>query len=167
MPEQRGWLTISMSFTMFHSTEFYVICLMLAAAVVALLSRRSSAGPVRQHLLAGVLSLTDYPTPEVDFICCDDGSVVVRRRGLKGMYLDSAVSLAVEVKGFDILIKERHAPARSASEPVDTASFILDFLGPEHYFIRYETPMTQAESEKVTTLTLHNRPGITVKRPLI
>lgn len=152
---------------MLHSTEFYVICLMVAAAVVALLSRRSSGGPVRQYLLAGVLSLTDHDTPEVDFICCDDGEVVVRRRGLRGIFMDSAVSLAVEVKGFDILIKERHAPARRASEPVDTASFILDFLSNEHYFIRYVTPMTQAESEKVATLTLHNRPGITVTRQLI
>ncbi|MDE6555351.1 MAG: hypothetical protein K2K55_00130 [Duncaniella sp.] len=152
---------------MFHSTEFYVICLMAAAAIVALMSRRESASPVRQYLLAGVLSQTDSYQPEIDFFCCEDGSVVLRRRGLRGVTLSSAVSLAVEVKGFDITIYERHAPARSESEQVDTASFILDFLANERYFIRYVTPLTPYESEKIATLTLHNRPDMTVTCALI
>ena len=155
---------------MLHTTEFYVISLMIAAAIVALLGRRREPGAARQYLLAGVLERLDEepaPQPSIEFYCCDDGSVVLRRRGLAGIDTACAVSLAVEVKGFDITIHERHAPSHRPGEPVDTASFLLDFLAPEHYFIRYVTPLTPAESEKVATLTLHNRPGLRTSRPLI
>lgn len=144
--------------SIFNSVEFYVIAVVIAAAVVALSASGKDSRPVRQHLLPGVLSHSDAPQPpSIELICCDDGSVMLHRHGLSGMTLTGAVSLAVSVKGFDVEIKERQVSGR-AGDPdiVDTASFILDFMGCERYFISYRAD----DDGLFAALTLHNRPGI-------
>lgn len=143
-----------------QSVEFYVIAVVFAAAVVAFLGRKSSGGPVRQYLLGGVISQEGVTAaPAVELICGDDGTVVLRRHGLRGVREDGAVSLAVEVKGFDVKVTERVMPGREPWQPVDTASFIFDFMGREHYFISYRSENRNAESELFASLTLNNRPG--------
>lgn len=146
------------------SVEFYVIAAVVAAAVIAFSARGDSKGPVRQILLPGVLSLSDSPRrPSVELICCDDGSVILRRHGISGMTLSGAVSLAINVSGFDVKIKERTvAGKRGDTETVDTASFILDFMGAERYFISY----TAEDAGLFVALTLHNRPGIRVEKQM-
>lgn len=115
-------------------------------------------------MLPGVLSLSDSPRrPSVELICCDDGSVILRRHGISGVTLSGAVSLAINVSGFDVKIKERTvAGKRGDTETVDTASFILDFMGAERYFISY----TAEDAGLFVALTLHNRPGIRVEKQM-
>lgn len=155
--------------SIFQSVEFYVIAVVVAAAVVALLGRRPSDGPVRQYLLSGVISQEggdEVSAPRIDLLCGEDGSVILRRHGLKGVREDGTVSLAVEVKGFDVSITERVVPGREPWQPVDTASFILDFMGREHYFISYRCELSASESALFASVTLHNRPGNRVSKYL-
>lgn len=146
--------------SIFNSVEFYVITVVIAAAVIAYASGGNGGGPTRQYLLPGVLAMTDEGrAPSIELICCDDGSVVLRRHGLEGMTLSGAVSLAINVVGFDVRIKERVVSGkRGDTETVDTASFVLDFMGAEHYFINY----TAEDAGLFAAVTLHNRPGIRV-----
>lgn len=156
--------------TIFQSVEFYVIAVVVAAAIVAFLGRKPSGGPVRQYLLGGVLSLEDDGSetrPRIELVCADDGSVVLRRRGLRGVRLDGAVSVAIEVKGFDVAIRERVVAGREPWGEVDTASFVLDFMGREHYFISYASEPTASEAGMFVTLTLHNRAGNRVVKCLV
>lgn len=148
----------------FDSVEFYVIAAVIAAAVIAFSARGDSRGPARQHLLPGVLTLSDSPqAPAIELICCDDGSVVLRRHGIAGMTLSGAVSLAVEVRGFDVTVRERTVSGRPGdTDVVDTASFILDFMGAERYFISY----TAEDAGLFAATTLHNRPGIRTLKPM-
>lgn len=146
--------------SIFQSVEFYVISSVIAAAVVALLGKNSYPGPARQYLLAGVITNEDEEfEPSVEFICCEDGTVILCRHGISGINTSGAVSLAIEVVGFDVKIKERVVEGRVDSEPINTASFILDFLGREHYFISYESPITSNSSSLFMSMTLNNREG--------
>lgn len=158
----------------FQTVEFYVISVLVAATVLSILGRGGHSGPVRQVLLGGVISLEDdlsgagSGTPSVEFICGDDGNVILRRRGLRGLDASGAVSLAIDIKGFDVFIRERVTPGRDAAAgEVDTASFILDFMGPEHYFISYTSDLTETDSGHFISLTLHNRAGNHVRKNLI
>lgn len=153
-----------MSAVAIGSVEFYVIAAVVAAAVLAFSGRKSSSGPARQYLLPGVLTLADSPqSAAVELICADDGTVVLRRHGVEGMTLTGAVSIAVDVSGFDVKIKERRVEGRPGDhETVDTASFVLDFMGAERYFISY----TAEDAGLFAALTLHDRPGIRVVKAL-
>lgn len=160
---------VMLTASILQSVEFYVIAVVFAAAVVAFLGRRPGAGPVRQILLPGVISLEEQgAVASIEFICDDDGSVLLRRHGVTGVRSDGAVSLAIEVSGFDVRIKERVVPggADSAAMPVDTAAFMLDFMGREHYFISYTTEVTGTDPGLFASLTLSNRPGNRVVKPL-
>ncbi len=62
---------------------------------------------------------------------------------------------------------ERVVEGRDVSDSIiDTATFELDFMGREHYFINYRSAMTSSSSPMVASLTLHNRPGIKVTKNL-
>jgi len=147
---------------MFDTVEFYVIAAFVAAAVVALLSRPKGLGPIKTLLLAGELSAGDGDTaPSIELTCRDDGTVELRRHGVEGINETGAVSLAVSIKGFDISIEERQAAGRDPLAPmIDTATFVIEDLGPERYHVRYNSE----SAGLVCALTLHVRPGIhTVK----
>ncbi len=145
------------------SVEFYVIAAVVAAAVVAFSARRDDEGPVRQILLPGVLVTSDRkPGNMIELICNEDGSVVLRRYGVEGVTVSGAVSLAVTVREFDVLIKERIVEGNPKDEMIDTASFVLDFMGEERYFISYS-----AETAGLfAALTLKNRVGNRIVKPL-
>lgn len=133
-----------------HTTEFYVIATLVAAAIVALLARPSSRGEARQHLLAGELSnasnrsWSDTTTvePSISFRVRDDGAVVLTRHGVDGVSTSGAVSLAITVIGFDISIEERIVPGNNMDDSIDTATFVLDFLAPDRYHIKYNSSAT-------------------------
>lgn len=155
-----------------QSVEFYVMAAVVAAMIVALCARSDSRGPVREILLAGVISRegdvrADDADPRIELICNDDGSVLLRRHGVRGVNETGAVSLAIEVKGFDVKIRERVVTGRGDGEPVDTASFILDFMAREHYFISYVSDSTPFATSQTASLTLSNRPGNRVEKRLI
>lgn len=153
----------------FTSVEFYVMAAVAAAAVVGLCVRPSQKGEARKYLLAGILSAdgNDDEAPGIDVEVNDNGSVRLRRRGLKGLVNPSgAVSAAVTVAGFDIVVEERLTPGRDTGEDADApteAAFTLDFLGQEHYHLRYYSEATGG----MAAMPLHVRPGIRVSRPLL
>lgn len=143
--------------------EFYVISAFVAAAVIAYFCRPADRGPARQILLAGELSLTGHPEPAIELEALDDGSVLLRRYGLRDINETGAVSLAVKVVGFDVRIEERLALGRDPlAPPIDTATFRLDFMGREHYNIFYNSD----PAGLFAATTLHNRPGIRLLKPL-
>ena len=144
------------------SVEFYVYATVVAAAIVAYLARPSSRGEVRQYLLAGELSnasnraWTDLPTlpPSISIIVRDDGAVVLFRHGVEGVSTSGAVSLAITVIGYDITIEERIVPGNNLDDPIDTATFVLDFLAPDRYHLKYNSSATS----RFATATLLVRP---------
>ncbi len=155
------------------SVEFYVVAVIVAAAIVAFSARPAGRGPVVQHLLAGDLTDSGVRGDEqrIELTVNPDNTVILVRRGLRDLDGRCAVSLAIEVKGFDISIKERismprrRADVTSTAEdlwPVDAATFTLDFLAPEHYHLHYESPSLNL----VAVATLHVRPGIRLSKPL-
>ncbi|MDE5785607.1 MAG: hypothetical protein K2H98_03655 [Duncaniella sp.] len=149
-----------MLLAIYNTVEFYVIAVVVAAAVIALSARRDGGGAVRQLLLPTMLRYSGEVRPDaIELISLDDGNVLLRRHGLKDLGDRGAVSLAVEVKGFDVKIKERIVPG--AGEPVDTAEVVLDFMGRERYFINY----TAESIDGVVAFTFHNRDGMHIIRP--
>ena len=144
------------------SVEFYVYATVVAAAIVAYLARPSARGEARQYLLAGNLSnasnraWTDLPTlpPSISIIVRDDGAVVLFRHGIEGVSTSGAVSLAVTVIGYDITIEERIVPGNNLDDPIDTATFVLDFLAPDRYHLKYNSSATS----RFATATLLVRP---------
>lgn len=163
----------SMTYTgIFNTPEFYVIVSVIAAAVIAIMSLPERKGEAVTHLLAGNLiascpgsdSDTGPGHGSISFECLDGNIVILRRNGIQGLTASGAVSLAVNVSGFDIRIDERITPGPDASScHVSSAIFTLDFLAPEWYHIRYES---ERHSEHAA-LTLHVREGITISKPLI
>ncbi len=155
----------------FNTVEFYVIVSVIAAAVVAVVSLPERKGEVKQHLLAGDLiasnAQTDTAGPghgSISFQVHEGNIVSLRRDGLKGVNMDGAVSLAVKVSGFDIVIEERISHgAWSSLGSADSAVFYLDFLALEWYHIRYESELYGEHA----SLTLHVREGIKLTKNLI
>lgn len=158
------------------SIEFCVVLFMAAAFVVALCARPRGNGPAETVFLTGELSAGHLettettghpahpePSPSVEFLCRDDGAVVITRHGLQGLTEGATVALAVTRTGFDITVKERIVPAREpGGAPVDTATFVLDGLGQERYHIKYDSEATSS----FAALTLRNTPGLHAVRPL-
>lgn len=153
------------------SVEFYVYATLVAAAIVAFLARPSSRGEARQHLLAGELSNAtgrnwgEIATvqPAISLIVRDDGAVVLFRHGIDGVSTSGAVSLAITVIGFDITIEERIVPGNDIDEPIDTATFVLDFLAPDRYHLKYNSSSTS----RFATTTLLVRPDFNKQVNLI
>lgn len=146
----------------FTTIEFYVIAAVVAAAIVAFMGKRDDPNAARQILLPTTLrhSGADHDDA-IELIALDDGNVILRRHGLKGIGSNGAVSLAITVKGFDVMIKERLTPGDG--EPADTAEVELDFMGQEHYFINY----TSEQADRVAAFTFHNRPSMHVIKKML
>lgn len=147
----------------FHSTEFYVMLLVVAAAVIGVFAKPGQRGAARTHLLAGELSRSVDDTPRVEVDCDDDGVVTLRRYGVQGVTESGAVSLAVTVIGFDVSIEERVVAGDHADRSIDTVTFRLDFLGCEHYHVKYNSEA----SSRFMAATVNNRPGFHSVKPLI
>lgn len=142
--------------SVFQTVEFYVIAAVIAAAVVAYSAKSGHYGPARQILIPGVITESGRKvSPMIELICNDDGSVLLRRYGIDGVTISGAVSLAITVIGFDVKIKERIVEGKPEDEAIDTATFILDFMGNERYFISY----TSETAGLFAATALKNRPG--------
>lgn len=148
----------------FNTIEFYVITGALAAGAIALAALPPRRSAARQYLLAGSLSGTDDPglQPEqLDLSVDNQGRLHILRRGLPNITDGGAASIAVAVNGFDITIEERLTYGRGWPT-VDSAEFVLDFLAPERYHIRYNSDPTGL----FTAFALTIRPGIRASKPL-
>ncbi len=147
----------------FNTVEFYVIAGTVAAAVVALMALPARRTDGVLHLVAGLLERRNDggAEPAIDISVDDNRRVVITRRGLAGLTDGGAVSLAVNVAGFDVVIEERITYDRRG-EAVDSAVFTLDFFAPERYKIRYNNE----DLGLVTAFSLPVREGIKIHREL-
>lgn len=91
----------------FQTVEFYVIAVLIAAMIVALVARPASRGEARQYLLVGDLIACGNDNPAITLRANNDGSVTLTRHRIEGITSTGAVSLAVNVIGWDIVIEER------------------------------------------------------------
>lgn len=148
----------------FHSTEFFVIAAVVAALIVGFMALPARRGEARQLFVeADVMATGDDPlAPSIEFICRDDGSVTLIRRGLQGVRTSGMVNLAITIIGFDISIHERLIEGSTWDSPADTAMATLDFMGAERYHVVY----TSEAISRIATLTINNRPGFRASRPL-
>lgn len=152
-----------MLLTFLHSIEFYVICVVVAAAVVALFMRPASHGESVQHLLASRLSADGDEVPSIELTVNEDLTVTLIRHGLNRVCSDGAVSLVVNVTGTDIAIEERVTSGHYNLDPMQSAIFSLDFLRPALYHLRYNS---ESEGSLFAATPLRIRPGIHIVRPL-
>lgn len=157
---------------MFSSIEFYVICAVVAAAIVAYAALPQRRGAVRTFFFTG--ELHEATSPEAERICAglgvepairlrvdDHGVLVLERAGLAGMLTDGACNLAVKVSGFDVTVEERLTPGRRGW-PAAAATARIDCLGPERFHFLYNSESTGRK----TAFTLRIAPGNTIVRGL-
>jgi hypothetical protein len=148
----------------FQTVEFYVITSVIAAAVVAYMAIPAQRGEVKLHLLAGELfEGSRDAVPSIEFHCNDDGSVTMLRRGLQGIHASGAVSIAVKVIGFDLMIEERLTQGSVLDLEMAEAQFNLDFLAPEWYHIKYNSE----DIGRFCAASLHVRPGLVLRKELM
>lgn len=155
----------------FQTPEFYVIVSVIAAAVIAITALPERKKAVQQHLITGELQSaiqSDRPSGagegHLEIRVHEGNFVSIRRDGLDGVSMAGAVSLAVNVSGFDVVIEERITPGPpSPFGMADSVVFRLDFLAPEWYHVRYES---ERYSEHAA-FSLHVREGIVMNKSLI
>lgn len=150
----------------FNSVEFYVIAGTVAACVVALSALPARRGAAVERLIGGdIFPADDLDDPEAPALHAEvdsHGRLILVRRGLSDVTMAGAASLALEIVGFDIRIRERLTPGSAGFEPAGHAMFVLDFLAPERYHISY----TNEVLGMVAAFTLPIRPGIKSTRSL-
>lgn len=146
------------------SVEFYVMLVVVSAAIVALAMRPAgSRGPARQYFLEGILLSTGATGPELYIECLDSGDVVIRRTGLSGLWSDGALSLVVSRIGYNLVIEERLVAGNAAADcEIDTAIFTIDFLAQERYHLQYKA----AEEGRFVAFTLPVKHGMWIKKQL-
>lgn len=151
----------------FQTVEFYVILSVIAAVIVALAALPAKRGEARLLFYAGELEPAqpgaEALEPMVYAECREDGAVVLRREGLRGITASGAVSLAVTVIGFDVTIQERLSAGYSNDAAVGSAVFVLDFFAPERYHVAYRSD----DAGLFGSFTLANRPGLRVAKRLL
>jgi hypothetical protein len=147
----------------FQTVEFYVITSVIAAAVIAYMAIPAERGEAKLHMLAGELFEGDGSVvPSIEFHCNEDGTVTLVRRGLSGIFASGAVSIAVKVIGFDLMIEERLTQGASWDMEMTEAQFNLDFLAPEWYHIKYNSE----NIGRFCATSLHVRPGLVLRKEL-
>lgn len=146
----------------FQTVEFYVICAFIAGAIVAYAAIPSRRGPVRGYLYGGTLLRDTEPSePRISLEVRPDGLVTLTRDGLEGISESGAWSLALEINGFDITIRERLTPGRGG-QTVYSAYAVIDALGAERFHFQYISEATSLR----TAFTLTLLPGNKITRPL-
>ena len=152
----------------FQTVEFFVIAALAAAAIVAYMCMPRTRGEAVTHTVGGELLEDGEATEPADgeessglltAEVRDDGAVVLTRSGIRGITASGAVSLAVTVIGFDVHIEERRMRGFSNDTAVGSARFVLDFLAPEWYHIRY----SYSDEGEFCSFQLHVKPGIRMK----
>lgn len=142
-----------------HSTEFFVILLVGAAAVIALIAIPRHHGPAEEHLVASDLIPEQFDSvrtePAIEVICGENGTVTLVRTGLESVTMNGTLSLKVEVRGFSIFITERLTEGNEWGLPAASAMASLDFLTTERYSLRYDSPAISMAA----TLSFNNTPG--------
>lgn len=146
----------------FSSIEFYVIAVIVAAAVIGLTARPASRGEARTWLLpASLKPATDpLPAPSITITCDDRYDLTIRRTGLGAT---ESLSLCVTMIGHDISIEEHAAPALPGSgSGAMEAEVTLTFTGPTRYHLSYSAPAMSL----FTAVQFTARPGTNIHKDL-
>ncbi len=157
---------------MFGSIEFYVICAVVAAALVAFAALPPRRGAVRTFFFTGTLheatsADADRITsaigtaPAIRATVDSHGILMSERGGLDGIFTDGACTSAVQVSGFDVIIEERRVPGRRG-RPATAATVRVDCLGAERFHFLYNSEATGRKA----AFTLRISPGNTIVRGL-
>lgn len=147
----------------FHTVEFYVIAVVIAAMIIGFIARPATRGEARQFLIAGELSYTGkHDIPAISIEVLDSGLVILRRHAVENMTTSSAVSIAITIIGWDISIEERLSNGYSTDQPIDLATFHIDFLATERYHLRYNSETTGL----FTATSINIRPGYSITKQL-
>lgn len=148
----------------FHTTEFFVIAVVIAALIVGFMALPAKRGEVRQFFVEAVIGTSDSPDPDpsITLICRDDGSVTLIRKGLSGVRTSGMVNLAITVVGYDVTIQERLVEGSTWDSMADRAVANLTMLARERYHIAY----ISESLSRFASLTLNNRPGLRAVRQL-
>ncbi len=147
----------------YQSVEFYVVCVVVAAAVIAAAVRPSSRGEVITHLLAGEIEPDDsFGIPRIEVSVRDDGTVVLTRYCIDMIGPEGAVSGVVSINGTDVTFEERTVPGLSGQSQRVKATFLMDFLAPSRYHFRYESEATSS----MAVITLAVKPDVRIVREL-
>lgn len=146
----------------FNTVEFYVIAGTVAAAAVAFAALPKKRTEAVTHLLAGDLLFDTPGQPSLEMWVDDNRRVHLRRTGLDTMGDRGAVSLVVNVAGFDVTIDERITFDRRGDNAVNAAEFVLDFFGRERYHICYRDDTGGV----LTAFTLPVTEGVRIQRTL-
>lgn len=157
---------------MFGSVEFYVICAVAAAAIVAYAALPSRRGAVRTFFATGTLH--EATSAEAESIAAalgtepairasvdSHGVLVIERGGLDGIFTDGACNLALKISGLDVTIEERLSVGRRGW-PATAATMRIDCLGAERFHFLYNSETTGRKA----AFTLRIAPGNTVVREL-
>lgn len=156
-------------YSFFNSVEFYVLAVVVAAAVVAAVVKPREKGPARTWLYGGTLlddgAEADGEAPAICLQMSEDGrALVLERRGLAGVNLDDgAYSVAVEVAGFDVTINERLTFGTPGGPMATGAEVRIDCLALERYHILYRSEALGRNC----AFTVSLRPSTRVERPLV
>ncbi len=152
-----------MLLSVFQTVEFYVIATVVAAAIIAFITKPNSNSEARQMLLAGnLLYIDNEKAPSIKMEALDNGNVVLSRYGIAGLSMSGAVSLAITIVGFDISIEERITEGIGDDDVINCAEFMLDYIGNERYHVKYNSEKTG----RFVAFTFNNRPGYTVQKIL-
>lgn len=147
----------------FNTVEFYVILAVVAAAILALASRPDSLAPVKELLMACRLEdEAEHSAASVEMECQPNGLISIARRGVADICDGGAVSLAIKIKGRDMLIEERITQGRGLMRPSVSASCLLPFIRLERYHVVYNSSSTG----QYVAFTFPAKPGIKVLRSL-
>ena len=142
----------------FQTVEFFVIAALSAAAIVAYMCMPKSRGEAVVHTVAGELSAGDGGDGEEPELLVE----VRTRSGIEGITASGAVSVAATVCGFDMNVEERRMRGFSNDARIDKARFVLDFMAPEWYHVRY----ANSDTGEFCSFRLHVKPGIKMRRRL-
>lgn len=138
------------------TTELYVIGTFVAAAVIALCVKPRNSGPATRHLVATRLS-GSIPDPHSGWLTLtshDNGTITIERTLNGEITDDGALSLTIDIIGFDINIQERRVVGAGSTNPT-RATALIDFLAQERYHITYR----RDQDEIAATFNYRNAPG--------
>lgn len=145
-----------------QSLEFYVIAIIVAAAIIGLAARPQQRGEARTWLLPATLNAGSVSEiPAISISVDNHHNITLHRTGLPDE--TTSVNLSVTLIGRNISIEEHPVLSGNATTPGHvTAETLFSFTGPERYHLSYHTPALSL----FTAMQFTVRPGVSIHKEL-
>lgn len=125
--------------TFFTTTEFYVIAITIAVAVIALVARPSQRGEAFSYIFTARLIPATSDTPKLYIEAMDNGKLKILHRGASASD-NTRISISLTIIGKDIKIVEKPYPeVYDEGAPCD-AEYIVDCLKSDRYHLYFDSP---------------------------